>query len=62
MVELKNHPWFVASQFHPEYRSTVVNPHPLFVGFVKAAMNTIPFSRVQQSKSLAKKTSDKARI
>lgn len=62
MVELKNHPWFVASQFHPEYRSTVLNPHPLFVGFVKAAMNTIPFSRVQQSKTLAKKTSDKARI
>jgi CTP synthase len=39
IIELKNHPWFVGVQFHPEYKSTVVNPHPLFVGFVKAALN-----------------------
>ncbi len=38
MVEIKNHPWFVGVQFHPEYKSTVENPHPLFVRFVKAAM------------------------
>lgn len=38
IVELKNHPWFVGVQFHPEYRSTVVNPHPLFVSFIKAAI------------------------
>jgi CTP synthase len=38
IVELKNHPWFVAVQFHPELKSTVANPHPLFVRFVKAAM------------------------
>jgi CTP synthase len=38
IVELKNHPWFVGVQFHPEYKSTVQNPHPLFVSFVKAAM------------------------
>ncbi|MDP2189464.1 MAG: CTP synthase [Sphingobacteriaceae bacterium] len=62
MIELKNHPWFVASQFHPEYKSTVVNPHPLFIGFIKAAMNTIPYTRVKQSKSIAKKTSDKVGI
>lgn len=37
VVEVKDHPWFVAVQFHPEYASTVANPHPLFVGFVKAA-------------------------
>ncbi|MEA3503821.1 MAG: CTP synthase [Bacteroidota bacterium] len=37
-VELLDHPWFVGVQFHPEYSSTVVNPHPLFTGFVKAAM------------------------
>ncbi|HRE96972.1 MAG TPA: CTP synthase, partial [Flavobacteriales bacterium] len=36
IVELKDHPWFVGVQFHPEYKSTVVNPHPLFVAFVKA--------------------------
>ena len=34
IVELKNHPWFVGVQFHPEYKSTVENPHPLFVKFV----------------------------
>ncbi len=38
IVELKNHPWFVGIQFHPEYKSTVANPHPLFVNFVKAAI------------------------
>ncbi len=39
IVELKDHPWFVGVQFHPEYKSTVANPHPLFVNFVKAAIN-----------------------
>jgi CTP synthase len=39
IIELENHPWFVGVQFHPEYRSTVANPHPLFVEFVKAALN-----------------------
>ncbi|MFT6865852.1 MAG: CTP synthase [Cyclobacteriaceae bacterium] len=38
MIELVDHPWFVGSQFHPELKSTVLNPHPLFVKFVKAAM------------------------
>jgi CTP synthase len=38
VVELKDHPWFVGVQFHPELRSTVLNPHPLFVKFVAAAM------------------------
>ena len=36
IVEITNHPWFVGVQYHPEYKSTVANPHPLFVGFVKA--------------------------
>lgn len=36
-VEIKNHPWFVAVQFHPELKSTVAKPHPLFVQFVQAA-------------------------
>ena len=38
IMELNNHPWFIATQFHPELKSTVVNPHPLFVGFVQAAL------------------------
>jgi len=37
VVELENHPWFIGVQYQPEYKSTVQNPHPLFVSFVKAA-------------------------
>lgn len=37
IIELADHPWFVGVQFHPEYKSTVAEPHPLFVNFVKAA-------------------------
>jgi CTP synthase len=37
IMELKNHPWFVGVQFHPEYKSTVAAPHPLFVAFMRAA-------------------------
>jgi len=39
VVEIPEHPWFVGVQYHPEYKSTVLNPHPLFVDFVKAALN-----------------------
>ena len=39
IIELKNHPWFIGVQFHPEYKSTVENPHPLFVKFVRAALD-----------------------
>lgn len=38
IVEVEDHPWFVGVQYHPEYKSTVSNPHPLFVAFVKAAL------------------------
>ncbi len=38
IMEIPSHPWFVGVQFHPEYRSTVKEPHPLFVAFVKAAL------------------------
>jgi CTP synthase len=38
IIELKNHPWFIGVQFHPEYKSTVEVPHPLFVKFIKASM------------------------
>jgi CTP synthase len=37
IVEIPKHPWFVGVQYHPEYKSTVANPHPLFVGFVGKA-------------------------
>ena len=38
IVELKDHPYFVGVQFHPELKSTVENPHPLFVSFIRAAL------------------------
>ena len=37
IVELKNHPWFIGVQFHPEFRSRPLTPHPLFSSFIKAA-------------------------
>ena len=39
VVELTDHPWFVGTQYHPELKSTVLNPHPLFVKFVEAALH-----------------------
>ena len=38
IIELPEHPWFIGVQYHPEYKSTVANPHPLFVAFVQAAL------------------------
>jgi CTP synthase len=38
IVELRDHPWFVASQFHPEFKSRPEKPHPLFAGFIHAAI------------------------
>ena len=38
IVELKNHPFFVGTQFHPEFKSRPMSPHPLFLAFVKAAL------------------------
>ncbi|SEB38847.1 CTP synthase [Tenacibaculum sp. MAR_2009_124] len=38
IVEIPTHPWFVGVQYHPEYKSTVLNPHPLFVNFIKASL------------------------
>lgn len=37
IIEIPSHPWFVGVQYHPEYKSTVASPHPLFVAFIKAA-------------------------
>ena len=48
VIELENHPWFVGVQFHPELKSTVANPHPLFVKFVEAAL-------IHKAKSNSKK-------
>ena len=50
IIEIPAHPWFVGVQYHPEYKSTVANPHPLFVAFVKAAYS---YSKSMKSASLA---------
>jgi len=50
IVELPGHPWFIGVQYHPEYKSTVANPHPLFVGFVKAAL---AYKKKQTNASMA---------
>ncbi|MBM3631338.1 MAG: CTP synthetase, partial [Alphaproteobacteria bacterium] len=39
IIELKNHPWFIGVQFHPEFKSRPFDPHPLFSSFIKAAKN-----------------------
>ena len=38
MMEIPDHPWFIGVQFHPEYKSTVAEPHPLFVRFIEACI------------------------
>jgi len=40
IIELSNHPWFCASQFHPEFKSTPMAPQPLFREFVKASLDS----------------------
>ena len=46
MVEIPNHPWFLGCQFHPEFRSKPLQPHPLFVDFVKAAKGHQPRAKL----------------
>ena len=50
IIEIPKHPWFVGVQYHPEYKSTVLNPHPLFVAFVQAALK---YSHSKNSVSMA---------
>ena len=50
IMELQEHPWFIGTQYHPELRSTVLNPHPLFISFVGAVLENkkspVPSSKV----------------
>ena len=50
IIEIPSHSWFVGVQYHPEYKSTVANPHPLFVAFVKAVLK---YSKTNKSASMA---------
>jgi CTP synthase len=55
IIEIPSHPFFMAAQFHPEYKSTVMNPHPLFKAFVKAVLE----SKLAKSNSIKTKRSGK---
>jgi CTP synthase len=57
IVEIPGHPWFVGVQFHPEYKSTVANPHPVFVSFVDAAKK---YAHLRSEHEIEAKTSEKA--
>ncbi|RYC69533.1 MULTISPECIES: CTP synthase [Spirosoma] len=58
IVELASHPWFVGVQFHPELKSTVMNPHPLFVHFVRAALT---YSQQKRTAGTADSTAAESR-
>jgi CTP synthase len=51
IIEIADHPWFVGVQFHPEFKSQPIRPHPLFAGFIAAAVkrHTRPAERAQES-------------
>ncbi len=57
IIEIPDHPWFVGVQFHPEYKSTVANPHPVFVSFVNAAKK---FSQLKSNPEISLKKNKKA--
>src|SRR5690606_38333124 len=52
IVELVNHPYFIGVQYHPELKSTVENPHPLFVKFIKAAKDFVEEKNTMKKPSL----------
>jgi len=54
IIEIPEHPWFMGIQFHPEYSSTVMNPHPLFIGLIKSALE---LKANESKKSMSKKIS-----
>ncbi|MBI3590106.1 MAG: CTP synthase [Candidatus Melainabacteria bacterium] len=53
LIELRNHPYFLASQFHPEFKSRPEKPHPLFFGFIKTILG-LPLTQEQQSSASEK--------
>ncbi|MEX0719900.1 MAG: CTP synthase [Balneolaceae bacterium] len=59
IVEIPDHPWFVGVQFHPELRSTVSNPQPLFVDFVKASLKYAKAAKLYTPLKKTKVTADK---
>ena len=58
IVELRDHPWFVASQFHPEFKSRPERPHPLFDGFIAATLEEGPVGRKPEAAAAPASTSE----
>jgi len=61
IIELNNHPWFVGVQFHPEFKSRPMAPHPLFTSFVEASLNQHQLSR-RSRRNVAVKTAPKSAV
>jgi CTP synthase len=59
IVELKSHPWFLGCQFHPEFRSKPMDPHPLFREFIKASLRRGKRSKLQRKKRSSKQRTDR---
>lgn len=57
IIEIESHPWFVGVQFHPEFKSRPMNPHPLFKSFVKAAVDQKELTSTGHKRSTIKKES-----
>jgi CTP synthase len=60
IVELKDHPWFLGCQFHPEFRSKPMEPHPLFREFIRASLRQSSSSRLKAPRLRAKSRGPKA--
>jgi CTP synthase len=56
IIELKDHPWFVAGQFHPEFKSRPLQPHPLFRALIKAAISYQPSAVSKSASKRVRKT------
>ncbi|MGC4234431.1 MAG: hypothetical protein QM594_15735, partial [Niabella sp.] len=59
VIELAHHPFFIGVQYHPELKSTVENPQPIFVNFVKATMaysNNVPGGPKSESAKVSQQT------
>ena len=60
IIEIPNHPWFVGVQFHPEFKSRPLSPHPLFMAFVEASMNTKSIKKETTKRPSARMSARKA--
>jgi CTP synthase len=56
IIELKDHPWFIGVQFHPEFKSRPMSPHPLFTGFVKASLDNSKAYRSKTNRNKAQRS------